>query len=358
MNVLLKTTLIFFFLASSECFSAESPAFKIVCELGGEHGRDSDRIEPSREIKLLAHAYAWVYPQLPQHLQQTALESVAVINHKNVQLTKTFSGWSAEDDPEYRYPDQKFYPQGTIKTNYTERFLRMLDWGERAAAINSNVALAVRRYAAAVIAHELIHAWQYHQKPVRDLNSVENSCPQGLCDEHLIEETKIKVAYEKAAYEAEKPLYFSQDALIIAQTLQNHQDQFPEDFAPGKPFYIFTAAGGKTDWVQRFFKEAESLKIGDAFAANQLTYEGQYVPAENVRKLVDINELAAHYCDLEVFMALGPAVENIKTQTEPFFNGSDNSKALQNAFPYVSSVQERYRAELTRFSNLFNVACP
>ncbi|MBI5629308.1 MAG: hypothetical protein HY921_00280 [Elusimicrobia bacterium] len=325
--------------------TAAGSKFKIICELDGKHGSDPDRLEHRREIALVGKAYEAAFESLPPHLQETALETVAVINHKNVVYTKSsVAGWSAEDDPEYVYPDRGYFPNGTIKVNYTEYFVRILELAEKMGRNDPKTAKAFQDSIGEIIAHELLHAWQYHRNPVRDLMSVPGGCPQGLCDEGLLEETRLKLEYESQAFETAK-LFDPARRRILADALEKSLKTDPKSVMG--PLLSEKILGGLKDTLRAMADLEDAGK--SPMEAYKTLYYGQYIPARNVRALVAINQMLerenAHIWG-DSSMESNPCAnkKTIFAETAPYLA----SKKLPRLYPYVAAVKARYQQELER----------
>ncbi|MBI5631375.1 MAG: hypothetical protein HY921_10890 [Elusimicrobia bacterium] len=328
--------------------TAAGPKFKIVCELGGKHGADPDRVKHDLEIALIQQAYENVFDRLPPHLQQIALETTAVINHKD---KSTALGWSAEDDLDYRYPDTEFYPKGTIKINYTEFFVRRLELGRKLGLNDPKVAKAFQEDAGDAITHELTHAWQYHNRPVRDLMMVQGSCPDGFCDEALIRETALKIEYEREAYAGTKR--FDPDRRgIISDALENYFLANPQENAPGGSYHGLMAEKVLIGIIARGRTASAQERAGiNPIETHRIVYYGQYIPARNVRALIELKKSYLSDGHFQVWEN-GDRLTNrcgrlndIASETAPYFSGEEGGQ-LKEWYPYVSSVENRYRREM------------
>ncbi|MBI5630463.1 MAG: hypothetical protein HY921_06225 [Elusimicrobia bacterium] len=335
-------------------FKRPTPRFNIMCEFHGNHGVDSDRSDPAYEIRLLQELYAWVYSRMPPHLQRTAAETTAVINHSRTAFTKIgVGGWSAEDDLDYKYPDKTFYPQGTIKTNYTEWLINALRFGDQWDKEYPGLKKAMLDYHGAVVVHELVHAWQYSREPVRDLASVPGSCPDGLCDEKLINETEKKIKYEREAFEAEKPFKkaMAEAMLIRLYAYDKHLQRYPQHFKKGGPYALLKP---KKDFQKRWRQVARDFESGKSDLEDpnvRVSYEGQYIPARNVRALVSVR--ANTSLPAADFAQACLDARKIKEETDPYFNNPYRSDELREEYPYVKDVEKRYQRELNELKGIF-----
>jgi hypothetical protein len=182
------------------------PEPTVVCELHGIHGGDPDRI--ANDAALTLASVRDTYPLLPPELRATIDQLTFVVEHddtitvrgKTSQPTKMFMGWSAEDDKDYRYPDRAFAPKGTIKVNLTEVFVQLAAFCASGLLHDGAETTGCKESVRKVVAHEVLHAYQYHTDPVRDLASTPGACPDGQCDPGPIAETRRKIDYERAAW--------------------------------------------------------------------------------------------------------------------------------------------------------------
>lgn len=105
------------------------------------------------------------------------------------------------------------YPQGTIKVSLTERLLQLFLLARKVSAAGDAAVLdGARRWRGEVVAHELMHAWQFHTGPVRDL-SHGDAFHDGLPDPALLAEAgkKVEDEHQGGAFSA------GQKAMVAAQ---------------------------------------------------------------------------------------------------------------------------------------------
>ncbi len=119
-----------------------------------------NELPQEEELRLVRAALDDAYPRLPPDLQAIARKVVFLVSNGDPVWSVLVFGWGPEDDPEYRYPDTKFYPKGTIKVTLTKKTVTALALGEKLAPADPNVAEGVRVFGRYVIAHELTHARQ------------------------------------------------------------------------------------------------------------------------------------------------------------------------------------------------------
>ncbi|MBI3288455.1 MAG: hypothetical protein HYZ74_02925 [Elusimicrobia bacterium] len=344
-----------------------TPAFKIVCELNAAHDTDTDRLDPQREIKLMREAVEATYPNLSPELQSIAEKVPFVINHSQKVLTKTYGGWSAEDDPEYRYPDTHFFgetyvdadgatKQGTIKTNYTEKFIRALDLGARLGEKDPAVRRGMLAYAGFVIAHELEHARQYHHKPVRDFAQEPSSIKDGLADAVVLKETKLKIEYEHQAFAAHRRYVAGKEADLtaLADALEAYAKAHPAETQAGGA-YALLAAGVANPFVARLRDEIKYIPLGERFTETaHILYYGQAVPPEltlRAKRLADtVRTARSAAASLDADISSTEAewtkeLEAMDKEWKSFMASGPMSEKLVQSFPYLKGVVERYERE-------------
>ena len=353
----------------------QTPVFKVVCDLGGRHGEDADRVPHARELSLLREAVEDAYPHLPTFLQEVAREITFFVSHEKVKLTKRYMGWSAEDDPDYRWPDTRFYPQeyvdptgvnrkGSIKANFTEKFIQTLELGGELGKASPAAARGTRSFAREIIAHELAHAWQYHTWPVRDLSRTKDPAPEGLADPAIIRENRTKTEYEHQAFAIGRRYGrgFEKDRLALADAIEARAKAEPALFAAKGPYHLL-ALDQPNPVVGRYLREeTKNLNLGGDFTPTaKVIYEGQHVPAELVLRLKRYNDIAelfrsqlegggmtaAALLDVE-----GPSVAEIKKDWDAYMNAGPISGAVKESFPYLKAVEARFNKELERSASL------
>ena len=337
-----------------------TPSFTVVCERGGRHAADADSVPAERELQLLRDAVSDTYPLLPPELQDVARRITFMVNHDKKNLTKRYMGWSAEDDPDYRYPDTQFFPGGTIKANFTEKFIKALDLGTRLGETDPRALAGVRVLWREIVSHELRHAWQYHTGPVRDLASAPEMVREGLADEALLAETKKKVAYEHAAFATGRSFQVGhrEDLLSLADAIEAYASANADLFADGAPYHL-AALDAANPVVGRYLREdSKDIDLGDRFNdSEKIIYEGQYAPAEIVLRLKkrnDVLEAAARTAGaLNVDDAI-PASrdDSFKAEWKGYMEAGKLSEAVKDSYPYLRGVEARYNQELERYDRL------
>lgn len=187
------------------------------------------------------------YSTLPKYLKDIATQVTYYVDHKT-EITKVYMGYASEDDEQYVYPDKTFFnpdtnPNGTIKLNFTEKFVQACDFLVNIIKNNPNnktLVAAARSWYRSVVAHELLHAYQYHTNPALDFERNESWIGQKntiegklITFEDVVKGQRAKTEYERAAYE----LTMSYQTLVGIETLAQatavymieHSDQFKDN---------------------------------------------------------------------------------------------------------------------------------
>lgn len=350
--------------AKDEAAAEKMPSFTVICDLDGNHESDPDRLSHQREIELMTAAIARAYPLLPPELKEIAGKIAFVINHSNKEATKLYSGWSAEDDTGfYKYPDTKFHnpektgpdygADGTIRVNFTEKFILGLDLGDTVAQKDSNAGRgAIISYGAVVVKHELKHAHQWHTGPVRaNVNDHPEMFADGLMDRELLSDMIKKIRYERDALAAHRELIESGPLMDFAKAAQQYEKDRPEQFEVGAKYYLL---GGKlpNSFTGRYLQmSAETVGDGDKFdEKGEVIYYGQVVPPGVVLDLKSLND------EIEASGKIDGAAANLsalKTEWSKYVDADPTLwKANQEAMPYLIEVEKRYNSELARFEKL------
>ncbi|MBI4423818.1 MAG: hypothetical protein HY554_08830 [Elusimicrobia bacterium] len=314
---------------------------------------------------------------MPEELRWTALQVVFVVNHDDPRLTKKYMGWSAEDDPDYRFPDTHFFPKecagteesgaparkaGTIKVNFTEKFLRTLDFADNIRTSNPAAFAGARSFWRGAVAHELKHALQYHVKPVRDLASVDGSVRDGLADEALLRETRSKIEYEREAYALDSGFLEPEGMIRFAEAIESEEGTRPSRFEQGGDLRLLAADQPNSVPGRYMREEAEVQLKGEAFGDSwKRLYEGQYRPAELVWSLKRLNDAlrqvdeaatALGFDRKEVLPEARARLESLRDDWKAFMERGKDSDSLKETYPYLTDVETRFHAELSRFDAL------
>jgi hypothetical protein len=183
-----------------------------------------------------------------------------------------YDGWSAEDDSEFRYPDRKFAPEGTIKVNLAEPFVQLARFCDSEFLHAGLERVGCHEIVRDTVAHEVLHARQYHVLPVRAVTSVPGACPEGLCDPRLIASTKRKIGYERQAWVFGEQFRTPQGTVAFGTALLRVKKEHPELFSDGGPYRLISDMG-----YQGTLKQAqEELASRDFSAGAKRFYEGEY----------------------------------------------------------------------------------
>ncbi|MDP3645853.1 MAG: hypothetical protein Q8R25_02085 [bacterium] len=149
------------------------------------------------DASLLRESVVEAYPQLEENQQKLIDQGLCFIWNYDKEWAEAAMGFGPEDDPEYRYPDTSLYPAGSIKVNFTLHLMSVLKL-MRASDTDLRVQTTLKKYFVEVLAHEIMHVQQYIRGPILALSSA-NDCPDGLCDERRLADTKTKMEYEFSA---------------------------------------------------------------------------------------------------------------------------------------------------------------
>ena len=336
----------------------QSRHFNVRCDLSGAHGDDSDRLPSGKEIELLQAAIEDVYPQLPRELQEISKEIVFMISHREKGWTKLVMGWGPEDDADYRYPDTRFYPAGTIKVSFTEKTMAALALGAELSKSDPQMERSVKNFSHYIIAHELTHARQYHQAPIPDLlalhklGSVADHCQEGLLDEALLMQAEKRLKYEKEAYAAHRSYIEKNGLLGFAAAIESYEATHRVEFSAGGKYHLL-ASEGPSPFVGKLREEASMVGHGGEFGPlAKFPNEGQVIPAEIVWTFKRLNDRLAGSVDSrsEAVKAV-PQIDEIETQWDLFMTGA-NLERVEKFLPCRSrELGGRYRMELARFES-------
>lgn len=152
-----------------------------------------------QDIALVRPVLQALYPTLSEEVREVLDRGLVFVLRRDpgsVELAaQGIEGWSAEDDPEYRYPDRRLYPQGTIKVNFTPFVLDTARLLRRIEDPRAQKPLWV--HLGRVLTHEVLHARQYMTKPIPN----QEACPGGDCEEFRLKMAILKIQYETEAFE-------------------------------------------------------------------------------------------------------------------------------------------------------------
>ncbi len=328
------------------------------CQLSGAHGADTDRMAASSELALLREAVIEADHYLPEDLREVSSRIVFIVAHRAADWTKLTCGWGPEDDGDYRYPDKKLYPEGTIKVNFTEKTLQAMALGRELGKIDAAAGRGARVFSRYIIAHELRHARQYLDDPLPDAlalhrqQSEPGSCSKGLLDARLLAQAEKRLRYEKAAYAAHRELIEKGDLLAFAGAVENYEKEHSALFADGGKYHLL-ASKGSSPLVGKLREESAMTGRGGEFGPlAKLPNEGQVVPSRIVDDLKRLNDRladSAHPWTEAEKAAAG--VDAMQEQWKYFMTG-ENGRRVGKFLPCKQDeVEARYRTELARFES-------
>jgi len=307
----------------------------VLCQLGGNHGAaDTDAVP--NDVALLQEALTVIYPMLPADLRVHARKVTVVANHTFVPATKLYMGWGPEDDPEYRYPDRKLFPEGTIKVNVSERAMQFLRFAhDELGGIQNNE--GGRVWVLGFFVHEFTHDTQYMNRPVRDLNSgkPEEVCPEGLCDLGLVAETKLKIGYENAAFVRQLEFVSAQEIAALVRDYEAAVARHPEFFQKGAKYGLLG-----TDFGGYYMRGFGAIRKAGGIAGSALVvYNGQY----------RVPELALELHALLQKGAPDPAaVQRLAAEWSTYMDQGNDTVKLLGVGSYIALVKQRFEADLAK----------
>lgn len=331
---------------------------------------------------LLTSFVGKLYPHLPSHLKEIA-KNVSFVWNKHSRLTNKYMGWSAEDDTSfYKYPDTNLYhindsPKGTIRVNFTNKFLNVLELGryldknEMWSTFDIDGQLARegwRDFINAIIIHELTHAYQYTQKPVMSISeAISLDMPvikDGIVEDKLLEETYLKIEYERDAMQAERKAYEPDSLRAFAELIINMENNKPEFFDPrngkfrlltNKPenHKIMQGLDNNSDFGNPFAEyyligSANGKNLGRNFSqAEEKVYVGQYQPCIIVKTVSEI------LSESEIKINSNKLLE-LQKQWEYYMEDDDSDITVE--YPYLLNVKKRYEKDIKKLEKLLNIS--
>jgi len=340
----------FLAIANNTSLESQNPNFHVHCELNGQHGNDPDRLKHVLEIKLLKEAIDFTYEFLEPHLKKIAPLLSLEINHSAKIPTKNFLGWSAEDDGIYKYPNTEYYhsllnSKGLIRTNYTEKLLQILHFGDKLGGNAKQGALVIAR---SIIIHELTHAYQYNKAPTQDIAHAIVHEPSllidGLVDRQLLKQNKIKIEYEHDAFAAQRASLDPNAIEFFIVATQEFLSENNDFLMTGQGFNLLSKESLGINFENYLEGIISSISLGRKFSLNnEKLYNAQVVPPEIVLELVEINEsLNGNSPSREIINT----VNILRKRWDIYL--SDNTYF----FGYLESVANRYHRELNYFESL------
>lgn len=361
--------------AVSPFFSFKSIAlsdFNISCELDENHksdGGDTDRVTPEREIEIMEIVLNDLRDELGRVQHQTVdnfgkkLEAIYdqlpwFIDHSSI-YRKTFMGFSAEDDSKYVFPNTDFFPKGKIRNLVTEEYIRLMDLGLKLGKENQTVNKGVLAFGKLLIVHEATHAWQYHTHPVRDIGRFSNVDKEGnilppkvddlgrefpaMFDEYgvpskeLLQESEKKIEYEHDAFYVHRSFAspYASDIQAFQKAFLEYRKAHPKEFEEGAPYYMLREGAPRPVETVYLGGALVNFKLGREFTPNHhLYYYGQIVPAQIVRKLVEIRDgkrtaQASEFADM-------------RKEWDKFINGPVREPLLED-IPLLADMEVVYK---------------
>lgn len=363
----MKKVIISLLLAISGTLSAsEIPNFSIESENDPSSEQFSSRLSLERERELLQNGMEKLYPLLPKHIQEVAKKTTIVVNHKWRPVTSTYHGFSAEDDPEYFFPNTDFYNKksnnkpGLIKANVTEKFMLLIDFGTRmfeAETEPEKKALykeGTESIFNNLLAHELAHAYQYSVKPAQKIRGADPKYfDNGLVDPLLVEAASLVVKYEVEATDFDLQ-YLKPDGLrALGEKLLDYEDKNPELFSEGAKYHYISKHRPKNPTARHYLiRNADNAeKQSSKFSASQdKTYNGQFVPLRLLQELVDINTSIKE--ENKAKIAYQERVKEIESEWTFYINDGADSVELQKVYEYLVPAKERFELELKQFKSI------
>lgn len=332
--------------------------------------------------RLLSAFLDKLYPYLPSHLKEIAI-NVSFVWNKHSRLTNKYMGWSAEDDTGfYKYPDTNLYhindsPKGTIRVNFTNKFLdilelgRYLDKNEMWSTFDVDGQLARegwRDFINAIIIHELTHAYQFTQEPVMTISeALSLDMPvmrDGIVEDKFLKETFLKVENERDAMQAERKAYEPDSLRAFAELIINMENNRPEFFNAyiGK-FRLLTNKPENHKIMQRLNKNsnvgnpfaeyyliwsANGKNLGRTFSqAEEKVYVGQYQPCKIVKAVSEILSESEIKINSKKLLEL---------QKQWKYYMEDDDSDITGEYPYLLDVKKRYEKDMKKLEKRLNIS--
>jgi hypothetical protein len=342
------------------------PEFTVLCDLNTRHGGDPDRMAPKEEIRLLTDAVKKVYPLLPPHLQDVACKISFVVGHQDTAGTKLFSGFSAEDDANYKYPDTRFYnpnkkgadygPNGTIAANFTEKTLQGLALFEELA--KDHPELKVNAFIKYLIVHELRHADDWHTKPV--MTNVKNHpelFKDGLMDVTLLAHLKQKIQFELDAVEMHRQYIDVEQLQLFGTLAAEYEKKNPDLFKKGAKYGLLNSTLPNSFIGRYLLGEVKAAHDGRSFGpVGDKIYYSQIRLPEIVLELKKINDhLLSNISNpraVKDMFNTRQTVEKMHADWNKIVEDSALWARLKGNWPYLIQVQERYTLERSKFEQM------
>jgi len=308
----------------------------------------TDQLTLERETELLQAAILDTYSNaLPTNLKEVVESGIQFhVNHTWLPVTKMYLGWAPEDDLEYKYPDVNYCnattPNGTIKVNFSQKFMKILDLGEKLSTESTAVKEGAQAYYWVTIAHELLHAYQWHTKPVASLSMFPESCKSGngFCSKEMILGTKEKIKYEEAAFAQSNTIMKPKldQILKFADAVDKYETDHPTDFKKEAGQYrMLSKENGTFGLATRLRAGVEgSSKATTITGATKVIYFGEYRPCELIWELKDLDKTPYDEA----------AIKKLVSEWNVYIHSNESATVIKT-FPYLKDVKDGFEALLT-----------
>jgi hypothetical protein len=190
-----------------------------------------------------------------------------------------------------RVPDQGLYhptqnPGATIKVNFTEKFVKALHLLSKVSHLSGDpeVENARVRWIQSIVAHEILHAWQYHTGPTLDFERLPGSEISKQDFKKVLSGHEKKIQYEMDAEYLTLSYLKQGNILKLTEAVQEYQATHPEEFSE-TGVYRLLANERKNPFVGRYLIESarasESYqKTGELGHSWEMIYLGQIEPGK------------------------------------------------------------------------------
>lgn len=328
--------------------------------------KDPDRLGGLEEIKLARNAVTQALPYLDEEMREVVSEFSFVVEHRWPSYTKTYLGWSAEDDPLYDELTTELFhveknPKGKIRAVFTEKFIQFLKLGTLIPENDRAARLGHRAFVSAIVAHEITHVLQYHKHPVRDVERFAgNDFKDGLVlSEDLMHGVEQKIEYERDAMEIDRSIIQSvadgqgkRALLALADKIESMRKD-PKLQKALRSYLRLMGGDQPNDIVEYYARSgAKELNLGREFAPQHVaTYEGQLVPLKVVYGLVRLKQ---NLKDGKI--TLSEAIRERDTLARQMEGIRQNQTVWVNlkskVLTYLTDVENRYEREMQALGEL------
>ncbi|MBT3393232.1 MAG: hypothetical protein HN833_02400 [Elusimicrobiaceae bacterium] len=315
----------------------------------------------------------------PLYFQKEIKEIPFGINHSFVELTKYYMGYSAEDDLEFDNKNNGYYPAGTIKVFFTEKTLQIIKFyndikeDEKYNKISEGVAVLLLR----ALGHEILHAWQYHKNPYKDLKRIAKEDVRVMIENKKFDEDILKGSYKSVFYEYQavnlldsqtsKEFENSVEKIGIAMTMfEEYEKQNPSFFEASGKYEYLSSSQDKRSFLKKYLGTTKMLiemerNLDEILAEEQkkefevetrlpfyfeiydLLYNGQIVPVYALKKLWKISaQESITENDLQ-------RAKRIEAESMKYL-----SIGLDEEFPYLALIKEESDKVIKNIENKYN----